>query len=427
MTNIAETLSAGVGLVDFVYLDNAASGSHSTASHEALIGVIAPGENEGTGNPHAGHCLGVQLRTMLEEARTQVLDCMDPFQSIRGQDFEVIFNSGSTEGINHLIKGFAFHHFRREEGITNPTAVVLHCTVDHPAVVNSVAWLEKMGLAESRVFVIDSSGLYNLNELERALGSVNPDAPLFVSLTHVLPEVGSIQPISAAVGIVKQRFPNCLVHLDAAQSMGKIAVPFEVCDFVTIAGHKFYAIKGAGAVIAKRDALARIEPLVHGAGQESGHRAGTEAVQAILSMGASAKYCKETFAERNVFAAGFRSQFLKALQKAVGFHNVVVNTRFDVSSPYILNVSLVGLKDAPAFVKYLGELKGPGGTVVCCSAGTACHSRGAPLPSRTLSAMGLPDDVALGGLRFSFSADNSEIEIGSAAGAIAAAYRRLRS
>jgi cysteine desulfurase len=213
-------------------------------------------------------------------------------------------------------------------------------------------------------------------------------------------ETGAVQPIEEISRIVKKSHPNVIFHTDASQSVGKLENELLVslsrsCDLITVAGHKFHAPKGVGALLIKD--IIDIDPLLHGAGQEYGLRGGTENVAAIVGLGKACELSKvkpnPDFLES--IKAGW-NKFSNRLNSAgIDFR---LNSTAPQRSPFTINFSVSGL-DAPALVKSIGHA---GGIRVCFSAGSACHSRGGPSPSKVLQVMGLDPRYSISGIRLSF-------------------------
>jgi cysteine desulfurase len=213
---------------------------------------------------------------------------------------------------------------------------------------------------------------------------------------HANNEVGTIQPIEAIARIAHEH--GISFHTDAAQSVGKIAtrVQYLGVDLLSIAGHKLYAPKGVGALYVR--AGKKLEPLIHGAGHESGRRAGTESAMLAAGLGAACELASDLSAMGVV--RDLRDRFWTQLQERFGTQ-VALNGHLERRLPNTLNVSFVGRVGADI----LAALEG-----VAASTGSACHSGHIEL-SPVLAAMHVPPEVGMGAVRFSLGRATRSEEI----------------
>jgi cysteine desulfurase len=237
-----------------IYLDFNASTPLAPEVARAMERVF----HEPFGNPSSGHWAARPAGDEVEKARVQVSDLL------RCNLQEIVFTSGGSESNNHALKGVFFAN--RE-----PRAHIITTQVEHPAIFGPCRFLERLGAAVTYLSV-DGFGRVDPDDVRR---TITPHTVL-VSIMHANNEVGTIQPISEISRITRER--GILFHTDAAQSVGKIRTRVEELgvDLLTIAGHKCYGPKGVGALYIREGV--RLEPLIHGAGHESGRRAGTENV-----------------------------------------------------------------------------------------------------------------------------------------------------
>nr|WP_245731998.1 aminotransferase class V-fold PLP-dependent enzyme [Thiocapsa roseopersicina] len=221
-----------------------------------------------------------------------------------------------------------------------------------------------------------------------------------ISLMHANNEVGTIQPIAECAAIAREH--GIPFHTDAAQSVGKIPTRVDDgidhlgVDLLSIAGHKFYAPKGVGALYVR--AGTSLEPLLHGAGHEVGRRAGTESALLTTALGAACRLAADLSEMPRITA--LRDRFWTALQDRFGT-GVVLNGHPDLRLPNTLNCSFIGAQGGDI----LAGLDG-----VAASAGSACHS-GKTASSPVLQAMGIPDPIARGAIRFSLGRETTAEEI----------------
>ena len=365
-----------------IYLDYNAS----TPIDPRVAAVMRPLLDDPFANPSATHVGGRAARALLDRARAQVAD-------ILGADpDEIVFTSGGSEADNLAITGLFFTLRERGDHIVTTA-------VEHPAVLEPLRFLERFG-ARVTVIPVDRTGLVDPEDVRRA---ITPRTVL-VSVMHANNEVGTIQPIAEIAAIAREH--GVLVHTDAAQSVGKIPVRVDALgvDLLTIAGHKVYAPKGVGALYVRRGVA--LEPLIHGAGHESGRRAGTESILLAAALGAACELAadlgslEETRRLRDRLWDGLRVRF---------GDGVVLNGHPAERLPNTLNVSFVGRVGADI----LAALDG-----VAASTGAACHADSVEL-SPVLSAMGVPPNVGMGAVRLSLGRMTTEAEIDEVLGRLA--------
>jgi len=220
---------------------------------------------------------------------------------------------------------------------------------------------------------------------------------ILITVMHANNETGTIQPIAAIGEIARQR--GIPFHSDAAQSVGKIPTRVDDLrvDLLTVAGHKLYAPKGVGALYVRRGV--RPESLIHGAGHEGGRRAGTENVAGIVALGEACRIARENLDGEATRLRGLRDRLRDGLAQQVGA--VHLNGHPTERLPNTLNVSFTGV-DSGGLLAALPD--------VAASTGSACHA-GHTDPSPVLRAMGLPDALALGAVRFSLGRWTTEEEV----------------
>jgi len=357
-----------------VYLDNNAS----TPIDPEVIKEMEPYINEYYGNPSSGHWLGKKGKSAIESARKQVADL------IGAQSSEIIFTSGGSESNNHALKGIASAY--REKGNHIITSVI-----EHPAIINPCKYLEKEGYNITYVGV-DEYGRVNLDEIKNAI----TDKTILISIMHANNETGTIQPIAEIGKIAREK--NVYFHTDAAQSAGKISIDVNELnvDLLSIAGHKFYVPKGVGALYIREGI--KLELLIHGANHEMGKRAGTENVSGIVALGKASQIAHENMNEYNKEILRLRDLLHEKLKSIA---NVRLNGHPTERLPNTINLSFKGVDST----EMLSKLKD-----IALSTGSACHDN-VKEPSTVLTAMKVPDELAMGAVRFSLGKFNTEKEI----------------
>jgi cysteine desulfurase len=357
-----------------VYLDFNASTPVAPEVVARMQAVI----NEPFGNPSSDHWAGKPARDAVEKARAGVatfLGC---------EAREVVFTSGGSEANNHALKGVFFaRQTERPHIITTQ--------IEHPAVHGPCRFLESLG-AKITCVQVDGFGRVDPDDVRRA---VMPDT-ILISVMHANNEVGTIQPIAEIGRIAREH--GILLHTDAAQSVGKIPTNVRELgvDLLSVAGHKLYGPKGIGALYI-RDGV-QIEPLIHGAGHESGRRAGTENVLLDVGLGAACEVAESWIGRHSI--RELRDLFWRRLNEELE-HDVVLNGHPTDRLPNTLNVSFPGRVGT----EILDRLDG-----VAASTGSACHS-GAVELSPVLKAMRVPPQTGMGAIRFSLGRTTTEQEI----------------
>jgi cysteine desulfurase len=345
-----------------IYLDYNAT----TPVADEVVQAIVPLLSVGFGNPSSQHAYGARARAALVEAREEVA------RLIGATAAEVVFTSGGTESTNYALKGLALA--TADAGGAARRRIVVSA-IEHPATLEAARALERFGF-EVATIGVDAGGTLDLEALERALRTPT----LVVSLMHANNETGTLQPIAEA-GEISRRH-GALMHVDASQSLGKVPVDVDElgADLLTIAGHKLYAPKGIGALYVRAGIV--LHPLIHGASQEGGRRAGTENVPYIAGLGVACRLARELLPAGAPRMAALRDRLWSRLRDALG-ERVVMNGSPQRRLPNTLNVSFVGCIGAELLAAV---------PQIAASTGSACHD-GRVSISPVLAAMGVHPDV----------------------------------
>lgn len=360
-----------------IYLDYNATTPIDPQVAEAMLPFIY----ENYGNPSSSHALGQTAKQAVEQARTQVADLLGCSAA------EILFTSGGSEANNMAIKGSTYTlPYKGDRIITS--------TIEHPAVLNPCKHLEEQGYGISYL-PVDENGIVRVSELEELL----TDRTILVTVMLANNETGSIQPIEEISHICRKH--GVLLHTDASQAVGKVPVRVDELgvDFLTIAGHKLYAPKGIGALYIRKGIT--IEPLIHGAGHESGRRAGTENVIFDVALGKACEIATEHLKETSL--KELTEYFYTGLKEIFG-ENTRLNGDPVQKLPNTLNISFLGHNGSDILAR-LGE-------DIAASTGSACHS-GLVTISPVLKAMGIPYETARGAVRFSLGRMTTKEEIDS--------------
>jgi len=375
-------------LVTQVYLDNSAT----TPVCAAAAAAVAEALTETWGNPSSIHTKGVHAHRLLENARAAVAE------KLACSPEEIYFTSGGTESNNIAVFGAAKALKKRGNRI------VTSC-VEHPSVLEPVKRLEEDGFEIVRL-PVDAQGKISESNLFEAVN----DKTILVSIMSVNNEVGSMQPVEAAHQAVMAAGAPALVHCDAVQSFGKLALsPAAGIDLMSISAHKIHGPKGAGALYIRKGV--HLLPPFAGGTQEGRIRPGTEPLPAIAGFAAAAAELPEPGAALRK-ALTLRQYLLEGLE---GLCAYAVNSPPD-ALPYVTNISFIGIKSEPM----LNFLASRG---VYVSSGSAC-AKGRR--SKVLTAMGLDDDRLESPVRISFSRFTETSDIDALLEGVAAAKKKFQ-
>ena len=357
-----------------IYLDYNAS----TPIAPEVRKLIAEMLEEPFGNPSSGHWAGIPAKEAVEKARAQVAALLGAMPN------EIVFTSGGSEANNHALKGVFF-------AAGSSDVHIITTQIEHPAITNPCRFLEKLG-AKVTYLAVDGAGCVDPDDVRRAL---QPSTRL-VSVMHANNETGTIQPIAEIAHLVKGT--GVLLHTDAAQSVGKIRCDVQELgvDLLSVAGHKLYAPKGVGALYIREGAS--LETFIHGAGHESGRRAGTENVLLNAALGAACELAASWSGMESVKA--LRDHFWNLLQAKFGEKVVLIGHPTE-RLPNTLNVGFVGHAGAE-ILNQVPEL--------AASTGSACHSGNVEMSS-VLRAMRVPPEIGMGAVRFSLGRGTTKEEI----------------
>ena len=378
-----------------VYLDHAAT---TPVRPEVLDAMLPYLGDQAFGNPSSGHRYGRAARAGLEQARREVA------AAVGAEPNQVIFTSGGTEADNLGIVGGALA--ARERGDAMCACV---SAIEHKAILAAAHYVCHLG-GEEVVLPVDASGVLDLDALDRALAG----RPAVVSVMWVNNEVGVVQPVAEIAG--RCRDAGVAFHTDAVQAFGKVPVSVSdlSCTLMTLSGHKIGAPKGIGALIVRHRGA--VEAIIHGGGQQFGIRPGTENVAGAVALGRAAQLAATEQAAEAERLGALRDELATLLRAATP--DLVVTAEEGPRAPHILGVCVPGA-DSEALLMHL-DLAG-----VAVSGGSAC-STGAIEPSHVLVAMGVPRELALGALRFSFGHSTTRADIARAADVFPGVVAKVR-
>ena len=379
-----------------VYLDNAATTPVRPEVLEVMLPYLG---KDAFGNPSSAHRFGRAARAGIEEAKRTIAEALG------AEPGQVIFTSGGTEADNLAVIGAALA--ARDQGRPFRVAV---SAIEHKAVLAAAHAVRHLG-GEEIILPVHASGIVDEGALTDALGR----GVAAVSVMWVNNEVGVVQPVARLAA--RCREAGVCFHSDAVQAFGKLPVSLADvgCTLLTISGHKIGAPKGIGALVV-RDRHA-VEAIIHGGGQQFGIRPGTENVPGIVGLAKAVELAADEQADLAPCVRSLRDELERRLLEVVP--DAVINGWQAERAPHVCNVSIPGT-DSEALLMHL-DLAG-----IACSSGSAC-STGAVEPSHVLTAMGVPRELGVAALRFSFGKDNGLEDVEAVAAALPKIVEKVRA
>lgn len=372
---------------EVIYLDNNAT----TQIDRRVLDAMMPFLTNEFANANSTHRFGVHAYEAVKSARVQVSEL------IGAEAYEIVFTSGSTEGINLAIKGVAENYQSKGKHIVT-------VSTEHSAVLDTCQYLETKGF-EVTYLSVKADGLIDLDELKTVLR----EDTILVSVMLANNETGVIQPIKEIAEL--SHGVGALFMSDATQAVGKIAVNVDELgiDLLCLSGHKLYAPKGVGALyVRQRMNRVKIPALLHGGGHEKGLRSGTLNVPGIVALGEACAIANKELS-KNAETIGALRDYLEAELLKIEGTSVNGNT-----SSRLFNTSNILFRGADSDAIIMG-LSNPvptdvGMPLIAVSNGSACTSASIE-PSHVLTAMGLDEVAAFSSIRFSVGKFNTKKEI----------------
>ena len=360
-----------------IYMDYAGT----NPLHPAVLDSMMPYFKEHFANPLSIYEPALKAREAIENARQSTASL------IKAKSSEIIFTSSGAESNNFALKGIAYAN--QKKGMH-----IITSRIEHHSILNTVRFLEKSGFRVTYLKV-DNNGFIDPADVEKAI----TDETILISLIHASPEIGTIEPIADIAKITKEK--GIIFHTDAVSSAGNIPIDVKELgvDLLTLSAHQFYGPKGAAALYLKEGT--RIIPLIYGGIQESGRRAGTENVPAIVGMGKAAELAESEMNNRINHLVPLRDKLISSS----------LNT--------VQKVMLTGhpKKRLPGHASFVVEyIEGEAMLLllenngIYCASGSACTSR-ALKSSPVLASIGIPDHIAQGSVVFTIGQETTEEDI----------------
>lgn len=363
-----------------VYLDNSAT----TKAYECVGDLVRKVMCEDYGNPSSMHMKGVEAEHYIKEAK-EILAKL-----LKVQEKEIFFTSGGTESDNLALIGAARANKRRGNHL-------ITTSIEHPAVLNTMRYLEEEEGFRVTFLPVDRFGRVKLSDLQEALC---PET-ILVSVMYVNNEVGSVQSVDEAAGIVKAYNREIVFHVDAVQGFGKYRIypKRSKIDLLSISGHKIHGPKGTGVLYISEGV--KIKPIVFGGEQQKNIRSGTENVPGIAGLALAAKEIYTDLEEKVARMRELKKHFIEGVTK---LEDTTVHGLYDeTSAPHIISVGFAGVRSE--VLLHALEEKG-----ICVSSGSACASNH-PAISGVLKGIGAGKEYLDATLRFSMSEFTTREEI----------------
>lgn len=359
--------------------------------------IMLPYLEESYGNPSSLHSMGQVARNAINQARKQVAELINA-----EKPENIIFTSGATESNNLAIKGIANRY--KDRGTK-----IFTSKVEHMSVVNPIKYLTTKGF-ESTFIPVDKYGVLDLSALEKEVD----EKTILVTVVFANSEIGTIEPIKEIGKIAHAK--NAIFHVDATVAAGQVPIDVQDLgiDLLTISSNDIYGPKGVGALYI-REGL-RIEPLMHGGGQEKGLRSGTENTPSIVGFGKAAEIIRQEMQTNIIKLTKLRDHLIEGLLKPLPYtflnghptnrlpDNVSVRYSFIEGESMLLSLEING---------------------VLVSSGSACASKTLE-PSHVLLATGLKHEEAHGSVMFTLGRETSEEDIEYVIGLMPSIINRLR-
>jgi cysteine desulfurase len=371
-----------------IYLDYNAT----TPVDAAVLDAMMPYLRGEFGNPSSAHGFGSRAHDAVEAARAEVAAL------IGATPDEIIFTSGGTEASNIAVRGAVRIDDRRRDIVTS--------TIEHPATEACCVFLEAEKHKVTRV-AAEANGLIDPARVAAAMDGKTA----LVTIIHAQNEIGTVQPIADIAAAARRG--GALLHADAAQSVGKVAVNVEElgADLLSIAGHKLYAPKGVGVLYIRRGIS--LPPLLLGAGQERGRRPGTENVPYIVGLGEACRIAGTMLERESKRLSALAGDLFGALKREIP--GIILVGHPTQRLPNTLNVLFPNASGR----KILENCRR-----VMASTGSACHADSEE-PSAILTALGIARSNALGAVRLSLGRGTTKQDVADAGADLAAAWRSV--
>lgn len=359
------------------YFDNSAT----TRVKPEVLEEMFPYLNIEYGNPSSIYSIGRSAKRAVEEARKRVASL------INCKPEEIYFTSCGSESDNTALKGIAYAN--KDKG-----KHIITSKIEHPAILNSCKSLERHGFNITYIDV-EETGIINLEKLQN---SITEDT-ILISIMFANNEIGTIEPIKEIAQIAHKH--NIIFHTDAVQAVGNVPIDVKKMDIdmLSLSGHKIYAPKGIGALYVKEGI--EFERFMDGGHQEKNKRAGTENVAQIVGLGKACQIAEKNLEQYQNKLKNLRDYCIEQIKNKIP--SIHINGTMESRLPGNINISFEKIESE----ELLFRLDSLG---ICASGGSACSS-GDNNPSHVLTAIGLPNELAKGAIRFTFGDFNTKDDV----------------
>ena len=362
------------GKSNTIYFDHAAT----TSPIPEVVSLYKDVATNYFANSSSMHRLGVENSRLLAKAREDIK------RSFNVLHHDIIFTSGATEANNLALKGYMERYASRGKHL-------IISNIEHPSILNTANHLAKLGY-EITMLPVRKDGKVYLEDLKKEIR----EDTILVSIMGVNNETGIIQPINEIASFLKE-FPTIAFHVDAVQAVGKVGLPYDDIDMVTVSLHKIGGLKGTGLLIKKKNI--ELSPLFDGGGQEDGYRSGTNDLAMAVASSVAIKEALSNIVEKRQNI----SNLIQPIYQYIANHLNEIEVNSSLENPYIINISLLN-KKASVFAEFLSNNN------IMVSTHSACSSK-LDIGSPTLLAMGRSANSSKNSIRLSFSNLNTPEEV----------------
>jgi cysteine desulfurase len=384
------------------YLDNSATTPLCPAAKQKMAEAM-----EVFGNPSSLHSLGMEGEKLVSEARDRVFTALGAKKAGKVKPQMLVFTSSGTEANNLALIGAATAKERQRGG------KIIVGEAEHPSVTETAKYLASIGYKVA--FIPSPRGVWDMEKYRSELTSDT----ILISAMLVNNETGAVNDIAAIAALAKEKNPAVLVHCDAVQGFLKLPEPLASlpADLITVSSHKIGGPKGAGALFVREKVLQTksLVPFVHGGGQESGMRSGTENTVGIAGFGAAAEYESKTLSSSLENFRSLREYAEKLIAEKLP--DVRVNKPDGRYAPHIMSLTLPGIR-SETMLHFLSR------SGVFVSSGSACSSNSGH-KSHVLLSFGLPEKEADSTVRVSFGVQNTKDDVDNLVNSLAAGISSL--
>ena len=381
-----------MGNQQIIYMDHAAT----TYVRPEVLEAMIPYHSARFGNPSSIYRIARESKEAVEASRALVA------KALGADPGEIYFTSGGSESDNWAIKGIAAANRKKGRHI-------ITSAIEHHAVLHTCEYLEDMGY-EVTYLPVDEHGLVDPADLERAITKET----VLVTVMYANNEIGTIQPVAELGAIARKH--QVLFHTDAVQAVGNIPLDVKAqnIDLLSLSAHKFYGPKGAGVLYIRKGV--RIDPMIHGGGQEHKKRAGTENLAGIVGLGKAIELATRDIPGHNAKIQALRDRLLKGVLDTIPYARL--NGHPTRRLPGNFNVTFDFI-EGESMLLWLDE------EGICGSTGSACTS-GSLSPSHVLLACGMPPETAHGSLRLTLGDANTEEDVDRVLEVLPGVVQKLR-